>query len=211
MSAAPALEESRALAAYAARDDLTSYGSNGLLLFALQLRFGVQDVEGIAATSLTDGPNDKKCDLVYVDRGEARVVVAQAYAAADESKSEAPANKAAELNTAASWLLASDLDTLPEPLRSAAAEVRDALGEDEIRDFEIWYVHNLPESDTSGGNSNKQHAPPTATSSVTSRPPRSRARPRRSGAPSLKISTAGPRLRSPLPTGSSSRCPAASR
>jgi AIPR protein len=151
MNAAPALDESRALAAYGARDDLTSYGSNGLLLFALQLRFGVQDVEGIAATSLTEGPNDKKCDLVYVDRGEARVVVAQAYTAADRSKNEAPANKAAELNTAASWLLASDLDTLPEPLRSAAAEVRDALAEDQIRDFEIWYVHNLPESDNVRG------------------------------------------------------------
>jgi hypothetical protein len=147
MAEASVQETNRAIAAYAARDDLTAYGSNGLLLFALQLRFGVQDVEGIAATALTDGPNDKKCDLVYVDRGEARIVVGQGYIAADESKKEAPGNKASDLNTAVSWLLASNLATLPQSLQSAAAEVRDALAGDEIRQFEVWYAHNLPESD----------------------------------------------------------------
>jgi len=69
----------KALAAFAARDDLTAYGSNGLLLFTLQLRHGIQDVDSVAATALTDGSNDKKCDLVYVDRDNERVIVAQAY------------------------------------------------------------------------------------------------------------------------------------
>jgi hypothetical protein len=138
--------ESKALVAYEARDDLESYGSNGLLLFALQLRHGIQDIESVAAAALTDGSNDKKCDLVHVDRGSGRVIVAQAYAAKEPGRSEAPANKASDLNTAVGWLLSGDLGPLPEALRSAAVEVRDALENDEIRDFEVWYVHNALES-----------------------------------------------------------------
>jgi hypothetical protein len=138
--------EAKALAAYAARDDLAEYGSNGLMLFALQLRHGVEDIETVAATSLTDGTNDKKCDLVYVDRGDARIVVAQGHISGDTSKQEAPANKASDLNTAVGWLIAGDLEVVPENLRSAAQEVRDALDNDEIRTFEVWYSHNLPES-----------------------------------------------------------------
>src|SRR5690242_19446654 len=101
---APDVDQSKALAAYEAREELTAYGSNGLLLFALQLRHGVPDVETVAATALTDGGNDKKCDLVYVDRGNGRVVVAQGYFSSDASKTEAPASKASDLNTAVTWL-----------------------------------------------------------------------------------------------------------
>lgn len=139
-------DESKALAAFRAREDLAAYGSNALLLFTLQLRHGVEDIEGVAATSLTDGANDKKCDLVHVDRGAARVIVAQGYLSHDATKTEAPANKAGDLNTAVAWLIAGDLGLVPENLRSAAEEVRDALDSDEIREFEIWYSHNLPES-----------------------------------------------------------------
>jgi hypothetical protein len=35
--------ESKVFAKYAARDDLAAYGNNGLLLFSLQLRHGVED------------------------------------------------------------------------------------------------------------------------------------------------------------------------
>jgi hypothetical protein len=138
--------ESSALSAYEMREDLSAYGSNGLLLFAVQLRLGIEDIESLAATSLTDGPNDKKCDLVFVDRGASRIVVAQSYQSATGTQSEAPANKASDLNTAVTWLIAGDLTLVPENLRSAAEEVRDALGSGDVTDFEIWYVHNLPES-----------------------------------------------------------------
>lgn len=136
----------KALTAFAARDDLAEYGSNALLLFALQLRHGIEDIGSVASVALTDGANDKKCDLVYVDRGAARVIVAQGYFSADHDKPAAPANKASDLNTAASWLIAGDLTVVPENLRSAAEEVRDALANGDIREFEIWYSHNLPES-----------------------------------------------------------------
>ncbi|GAA4183337.1 hypothetical protein GCM10022252_10610 [Streptosporangium oxazolinicum] len=136
------------LAALQGRDDLMAYGADkGLMLFALQLQFGIQDIDSVAAVALTDGSNDKKCDLVYVDRDSGIIVLAQGYCAQDLSKKEAPANKASDLNTAATWLLTGDTEKLPEVLQSAALEVRDALAQDQITNFYIWYNHNLPESD----------------------------------------------------------------
>jgi hypothetical protein len=137
--------ESKALAAFEARTDLEEYGSNALLLFALQLRWGIADIDGVASTALTDHSNDKKCDLVYVDRDAGRVVVAQGYLSGKQLEA-APANKASDLNTAVGWLLSGDVDKLPETLRSAAEEVRDAIEQDQIREFHIWYSHNAPES-----------------------------------------------------------------
>jgi len=55
------------IADYRGRTDLISnYGSNSLLLYALQLRFDLSDIASVASESLTDGSNDKKCDLIYV-------------------------------------------------------------------------------------------------------------------------------------------------
>src|SRR4051812_5890523 len=99
-----------ALSAFALRDDLKPYEHNGLLLFALQLQFGLDDIESVASDALTDGSNDKKCDLVYVDRERGRLVVGQGYLANRRSrKAAAPGNKASDLNTAIAWLLSGDL------------------------------------------------------------------------------------------------------
>ena len=140
-------DANKALAALSARGDLAEYGSNALLLFALQLRFGITDIEGVAAVALTDSANDKKCDLVFVDRDAGRVVVAQGYMSSRDDLQAAPANKASDLNTAVTWLLTGELESLPEVLRSAAQEVRDAIENDQISEFHIWYAHNAPESE----------------------------------------------------------------
>jgi hypothetical protein len=140
-------DATKALAALCAREDLAEYRSNALLLFALQLRFGITDIEGVAAVALTDSANDKKCDLVFVDRDGGRVVVAQGYMSSREDLQAAPANKASDLNTAVTWLLTGELESLPEVLRSAAQEVRDAIENDQISEFHIWYAHNAPESE----------------------------------------------------------------
>lgn len=138
---------SPALDAFASRDDLERFGSRGLLLFALQLHLGLDDIETVAASSLTDGPNDKKCDLVYFDRDTSSVIVAQGYQALNPKPAgEASAGKASDLNTAASWILGGNLDEMPDSLRSAAVEVRLALEAGQVRAFELWYVHNLKES-----------------------------------------------------------------
>lgn len=133
-------------AAFQGRTDLKSYGASGLLLFALELHFQLPDVQSVAANALTDGPDDKKCDLIYVDASTGVAVIAQSYISADLTRSEAPANKASDLNTAVAWVLTQPLPELPERIRSAASELRDALADRAIRSLEIWYVHNLPAS-----------------------------------------------------------------
>ena len=132
-------------AAFESRDDLADYGDNALLLFVAQLRLGFDDVDTFASNYLTDSSNDKKCDLVAVSADKQRIVLAQGHMSKTTS-GEAPANKASDLNTGVSWLLSGDLDGLPETLRGAAQEVRDALAGGEIRELQLWYVHNREES-----------------------------------------------------------------
>lgn len=130
------------------RTDLEKYGDNALLLFTLQLRFEIEDIDAVAINSVTDGPNDKKCDLVYVDKESQIAVIAQGYWCKKTAlPNEAPANKASDLNTAVTWLLSTPIDELPNQLlRSAASELREALQNNELNSIEFWYSHNLPES-----------------------------------------------------------------
>lgn len=134
--------------ALSGRPDLSKYGEgNAIALFAAELQFGIDDIDTFAADALTDASNDKKCDMVAVMRDAGRIVVAQAYAAKNpKEKSGGPANKASDLNTAISWLLTGDLSSLPDVLRDAAIETRDALSAGEITELQIWSVHNCPES-----------------------------------------------------------------
>jgi hypothetical protein len=131
--------------ALAARDDLQQYADNAIGLFALALRFGLDDIHSVAAESITDGNDDKKCDLIFIDREERVAVLAQCYFSSKDKRS-APANKASDLNTAVAWLLQRPVKELPERLRPSAEELRTAISEGHVQRFEIWYVHNLPES-----------------------------------------------------------------
>ena len=131
--------------AFRARTDLNRYGDNAVGLFALALRFGLEDLETVAAESLTDGNDDKKVDLVYIDRDESVAVIAQCYRSMKE-RASAPANKASDLNTAIGWLLQRNIEDLPKRLQSTAGELRQCLIEGMITDSQVWYVHNLPES-----------------------------------------------------------------
>lgn len=133
------------LEAFKGRDDLRVYGDNGLLLFALALKLEIDDLEAIADRSLTDGSNDKKCDLVFVDSELGVAVIGQGYFA-QTVRPAAKSQKAQDLNTAVGWLFSRSLESLPEILRPAATELRTALDEGKIKRLEIWYVHNLPES-----------------------------------------------------------------
>jgi len=139
--------------AFNSRTDLTKYGVDALLLFALQLRFGIEDIDLVASTSLTEGGDDKKADLVYIDSDIGHVVIAQTYMALKTTgkngvlKKEAPSNKASDLNTAISWLLARPINEVPEHLRPHAEELRQMLDDHMIGNVQLWYVHNLPESE----------------------------------------------------------------
>lgn len=131
--------------ALSARTDLSIYKDNALMLFALQIHLGAPDIHSIANEALTDGRDDKKLDLVYVDRTAGKIIVAQGYHSQDREKESAKGNKAADLNTGLSWLLSRNLSDLPEQIKDAAENVRSALAQNEINTFMIWYVHNLPQ------------------------------------------------------------------
>jgi hypothetical protein len=133
------------------RDALTSYisdsglTSDGIGLFALQLKFGVDDLMNIAGEILTGGDDDKKCDVLYLDPEKKFAVVMQCYIST-KPRPAAPSNKAADLNTALSWLLTTPIDSLPEALRGRAVEFRAAISAGDVQQLHVWYVHNLPES-----------------------------------------------------------------
>jgi hypothetical protein len=133
-------------AAFQARTDLRIFGSNARLLFALALRYQIDDLSTVANDALTDDSDDKKCDLLYVDSEAGFAVIAQGNEAQDSNRQAAPSNKASDLNTAATWLLNRELAELPEVLQPGARQLRDALGDRKLQRLDFWYVHNLPES-----------------------------------------------------------------
>lgn len=114
-------------------------------VFAINLRFNLDDTQSIASEAITGGGDDKKCDVLYVDKERQVAVIAQCYISKN-NKPAAPANKASDLNTALTWLLSTDIDKLPEGLKGRADELRSAISTGEVKQFYIWYVHNLPPS-----------------------------------------------------------------
>ena len=115
-------------------------------IFAIQLRFNLDDIKTIAAEAITGGGNDRKCDVLHIDKEMGVAVIAQCYVA-QAKQVAARANKAADLNTAVSWLLSADLTTLDASLQGRAQELRDAIKKGEIKQIHCWYVHNLPTSE----------------------------------------------------------------
>lgn len=134
--------------AFLTREDLKKFDNKGnaLILYALQLKYKLEDLDSVAADSLIDGPNDKKCDLVYIDRDSGEVVIAQGYYSDNPSRKEAKANKASDLNTAIGWLITRDISEVPSNIQSAAEALREAIKSKEVRSIKIWFVHNLEES-----------------------------------------------------------------
>lgn len=138
-----------ALGVLAARDDLTVYGDNAILLFALELALPIDDIHSVAAIALTDSSNDKSCDLLWVDASSGRAILAQGYFA-HTKKPAAPSDKAARLHQAVGWILGRKSDGIPPQLLSAAQELWAALDAGEINTIEVWYCHNCPESKNVG-------------------------------------------------------------
>jgi hypothetical protein len=130
---------------FEARNDLKKYNDNALLLYTLQLRFGIEDIEEVAINSLVDGNDDKKTDLVYIDDETGEAIIAQGFFASVD-RSQAPSNKASDLNTAVTWLLTRELNDLPDIIRSAAQELRQKIENNTVKRITLWYSHNLPES-----------------------------------------------------------------
>jgi len=146
------MSDPEVLKAFRQRKDLKKYAHNALLLYALQLRYPIEDIDTVATEYLTDGSNDKKADLVYVDPESGDAVIAQGYMSQSRREGDtAPASKASDLNTAAIWLLSRDIEDIPKRIRSATEELREEIKEGNIGCVEFWYVHNLEESENVKG------------------------------------------------------------
>ena len=129
------------------RNDLQKYVQNALLLYALQLRFDIEDIDSVASESITDGYEDKKCDLIYIDENNGVAVVAQAYIKQNVNPNErAKLTKASDFNTAVAWIFGRDLDEIREIIRSAVASLQTAIREEKILTIYFWYLHNCDES-----------------------------------------------------------------
>lgn len=124
----------------------SQYGELGLILFTLGLRFDIDDIDYLATECLTDGPADRKIDALYIDEDTGTGVIIQHYFSKDEAKSEAPANKASDLNTAVTWAISLEESKLPSEIKPFIVKLRNSILNDEVDIIEIWYVHNLPES-----------------------------------------------------------------
>ncbi|MFA4878102.1 MAG: AIPR family protein [Methanoregula sp.] len=139
-------EEFTFLKDFEGRKDLKlKYESNALLLYALELKWKIDDIGSVAAQSLTDGSDDCKCDLVWVDNDKKVAVIAQSFFSLKE-RDKSKSNKAADLNTAATWLLSRDIDEIPKKIKPPTIELREAINSGTINRIEFWYVHNCPES-----------------------------------------------------------------
>lgn len=125
---------------------LSKYGNNALPLFAVALHLDVEDTASFATESLTDHPADKKADVIYINEAEGVACVAQGYTAQDWGKQEAPANKAADLNTATAWLLQTPISDVPDAIRANAKLLRDGLTKKTITKIIFAYAHNALES-----------------------------------------------------------------
>jgi hypothetical protein len=135
-----------ALEAFAKRTDLQKFAPNALAIFALQLRFGIDDPDELAE-SVTDGEGDKKVDVFYIDDEFGVAVIVQAYESENADKVNPPLNKVTDLNTAVSWLIKpSTIEGLRPEIESAAAQLEAALEDGLITSIEIWYSHNCPDN-----------------------------------------------------------------
>ena len=132
-------------AAYDALEDLYDYNDNALGLFALGLRFGLDDLSSIGVDAVTDGADDKKLDIVFINKEEEYAVIGQCYYSEKERES-APSNKASDLNTGVAWLLQRAIPEVPDRIKSAAINLREAIKDGTVKNIYIWFVHNLPES-----------------------------------------------------------------
>lgn len=132
---------------FQARTDLISrYGNNALLLYALQLKFEISDIISVASDALTDGGNDKKCDLIYVDQDHGIAIIAQGYMKQSPQEGDlAPGNKASDLNAAATWVFAQNPDAVPEQIREQVRLLQSSIENNTVSTIYFWYVHNLNE------------------------------------------------------------------
>lgn len=122
------------------------YQDNALALFALSLRFDLDELDSVGSESITDGCEDKGLDLIYINKEKKSAVIAQCYFASNTDKSGAPSKKSIVLGNGILWLLQRNIEELPTQIRSEAENLRNEIIMGNILNIHVWYVHNLSES-----------------------------------------------------------------
>lgn len=115
-------------------------------VYSLCLYANLPEYMEIAADSLTEGGDDKDCDLCLIDSETGDAFVVQATVGDDWTKHTASTNKADDLLTALSWLLTKPYTRIPVALRSKAIELQEALARKEIKNVHLLFVHNCRQS-----------------------------------------------------------------
>lgn len=115
-------------------------------VYALCLYANLPDYAEVAAECITEGGDDKDCDLCLIDSETGDAFVVQASVADDWNKPSASTNKADDLLTAVSWLLTKPYSRIPLGLRSKAIELQEALARKEIKHLHLLFVHNCQQS-----------------------------------------------------------------
>ena len=109
-------------------DLIAQFGEgNAHLIWVMSMYLDEPDSKMLGVDCLTDQPNDKKLDFVFLDTEDRRLVFAQGFYS-EKNGGSAPANKASDLNTAAAWLISGDLSKVPEALADVIRSCRVALG-----------------------------------------------------------------------------------
>ncbi|GAB5496210.1 MAG: hypothetical protein Phyf2KO_12900 [Phycisphaerales bacterium] len=115
-------------------------------IYALGLYCSETDFLSLAADANTDGADDKKLDLIHIDKDTNTAYIGQVTVYAEWDKESAESNKASDLAVGMGWLLQDDIDSLPSRLQPKAQELRDLLESDEPVRIELLFIHNASES-----------------------------------------------------------------
>jgi AIPR protein len=115
-------------------------------VYALCLYANLPEYLEVATEALTEGGDDKDCDLCLIDSETGDAFVIQATVGDEWNKATASTNKADDLLTALSWLLTKPYNRIPQPLRSKAIELQEALARKEIKHLHLLFVHNCQQS-----------------------------------------------------------------
>lgn len=118
------------------------YGQNALTVFVMQLYLRLENLDSFVADAITDGGDDKKIDLCFIDINAGRAIIGQSYLSNNWGKEAASANKASDINTGIAWLLSADIDKVPVALKPKAQELRSGIQSGEIQKIEIVFIHN---------------------------------------------------------------------
>jgi len=119
--------------------------THAFVAYALGLLTSQDDFLSLAATTTTDGSDDKNLDAILVD--EDRIYICQGCLYDDWDRKSADSSKAATLSSAITWLLSAPLKEVPPRIRPRVDEVRQLIKAGECSELHIAFIHNAGESD----------------------------------------------------------------